>query len=46
MKALKAGPGALETAKEQIWTEMKGKPGNNRLIRLEMGKEQGLAVTR
>lgn len=46
MKALRAGPGALETAKGQMWTEMKGKPGNNRLRRLKMGKEQGLAVTR
>lgn len=48
MKAIKAGPGAgaLETAKEQIWTEVKGTPGNNRLMGLEMGKEQGLAGTK
>lgn len=41
----KARAWSLETAKEQIWTEMKGKPSNNRLMGLEVGKEQGLAVT-
>lgn len=42
----RAWAGVLETAKEQIWTEMKGKSGNNRLMGLEMGKELSLAATR